>query len=100
MTKLDEAWMALKPLPKREQDIAAQAIFDFASGSAKLGLSSAQATVVRSRLREKNSKGLVSSCLSDASEIVRPDLAFSMSLLIELLCMLERHDVLFVQVGP
>jgi len=58
MNKLDEAWTALKRLSKREQDVAAQAIFDFASGSAKLGLNSAQASVVRSRLREKNPKVL------------------------------------------
>ena len=58
MSKLDEAWTALKRLPKREQDMAAQAIFDFASGSTKLGLSSAQAAVVRSRLREKSAKTL------------------------------------------
>lgn len=56
MSKLDDAWTALKRLPKREQDVAAQAIFDFASDSAQLGLSSAQTAQVRSRLREKNPK--------------------------------------------
>ena len=58
MNKLDEAWSALKRLSKREQDVAAQAIFDFASDSAKLGLSNTQAATVRSRLREKNPKSL------------------------------------------
>ena len=63
MNKLDEAWTALKRLPKREQDMAAQAIFDFASGSAKLGLSNAQVAIVRSRLREKTPKVLSSTTL-------------------------------------
>jgi hypothetical protein len=56
MSKLDEAWTVLKHLSKREQDVAAQAIFDFASGTTKLGLNSAQAAAVRSRLREKSPK--------------------------------------------
>lgn len=63
MNKLDEAWTALKRLSRREQDVAAQAIFDFASDSGKLGLTSAQAAVVRSRLREKNPKTLSSAAL-------------------------------------
>jgi hypothetical protein len=56
MNKLDDAWNVLRRLSKREQSVAAQAIFDFAAGAAGLGLSDVQAAEVRSRLREKNAK--------------------------------------------
>ena len=56
MNKLDDAWSVLQRLSKREQTVAANAIFDFAAGASGLGLSDEQAAQVRSRLREKNAK--------------------------------------------
>lgn len=56
MNKLDDAWSVLQRLSKREQTVAANAIFDFVAGASGLGLSEVQTAQVRSRLREKNAK--------------------------------------------
>jgi len=58
MNKLADAFSVLKRLSKREQAVAAQAIFDFAAGAASLELSDAQAAQVRSRMQQRMARTL------------------------------------------
>ena len=51
MNKIDEAWAILKQLPPREQEIAAEAILDYAAAAAGPQLTSEQAEEVARRLR-------------------------------------------------
>lgn len=52
MNKIDDAWTILKALPSDEQEVAAEAILDYASRRPDLSLSESQAAEVRSRLNE------------------------------------------------
>jgi putative addiction module component (TIGR02574 family) len=56
MNKIDDAWTILKGLPSDEQEIAAEAILDYAARRPDLGLSEAQAAEIRSRLNETDPK--------------------------------------------
>jgi hypothetical protein len=50
MNKIDTAWAILKSLPPREQEIAADAILDYASALDAPGLSDVQAREIERRL--------------------------------------------------
>jgi hypothetical protein len=52
MNKIDDAWVALKKLSPREQEIAADAILDYAAQDTALHLSDEQEDEVRRRLED------------------------------------------------
>lgn len=52
MNKIDNAWAILKSLSPREQEIAADAILDYAAATSAPGLSDVQAQEVERRLQE------------------------------------------------
>ena len=52
MNKIDDAWTVLKKLSPREQEIAADAILDYAAQDTGLHLSDEQAAEVRRRLED------------------------------------------------
>ncbi|MGH6872626.1 MAG: hypothetical protein ACREHE_14085 [Rhizomicrobium sp.] len=56
MNKIDEAWKAVKLLPKDKQEIAADALLDFAAQNDELELSDDQAAEIERRRREKSPK--------------------------------------------
>jgi putative addiction module component (TIGR02574 family) len=58
MNKIEDAWAVLKTLSPREQELAAEAILDFASGASGLELSSEQAAEVERRLRDADAKAV------------------------------------------
>lgn len=58
MNKIDAAWVVLKSLPPREQEIVADAIIEFAAADHGLALSDIQVEEVRRRLSEKSPKVL------------------------------------------
>jgi len=51
MNKIDDAWAVLKALPEAEQEIAAEAILDYAARES-IQLSEEQAAEVRRRLND------------------------------------------------
>ena len=58
MNKIEDAWAVLKTLSPREQELAAEAILDFASGASGLELSSERAAEVDRRLRDADAKAV------------------------------------------
>ncbi len=56
MNKIDDAWAALKKLSPNEQDLAAEAILDYADRAQDFGLSDEQVAEVKSRMRETDPK--------------------------------------------
>jgi hypothetical protein len=52
MNKIDSAWAILKSLPPHEQEIAADAILDYAAAATARGLSDVQSQVVERRLQD------------------------------------------------
>jgi putative addiction module component (TIGR02574 family) len=54
MNKIEDAWAVLQKLSPREQELAAEAILDYAAGASGLELSSEQAAEVERRLRDPN----------------------------------------------
>ncbi len=52
MNKIDNAWAILKSLSPREQEIAADAILDYAAAMSAPGLSDLQAQDVERRLQD------------------------------------------------
>jgi len=52
MNKIDDAWVALKRLSPHEQEIAADAILDYAAQDTALHLSDEQEDEVRRRLED------------------------------------------------
>jgi hypothetical protein len=58
MNKIDEAWALLKRLPADKQELAADAILDFATESSDLLLSDEQVTEIERRLQDKDAKSL------------------------------------------
>jgi putative addiction module component (TIGR02574 family) len=60
MNKIEDAWAVLKTLSPREQELAAEAILDYAAGASGLELSSEQAAEVERRLRDPDAKAVTS----------------------------------------
>ena len=56
--KIEQAWTELLKLPEDEQEVAADAILDYASGGRGISLSDEQAAEVNRRLSEPNPKTL------------------------------------------
>lgn len=56
MNKIDSAWAALKSLSPREQEIAADAILDFAAMASAPGLSDQQGLEIERRLQNADEK--------------------------------------------
>jgi hypothetical protein len=56
MNKIDDAWAALKKLSPDEQDLAAEAILDYADRTQDFGLSDEQVAEVKSRMQEADPK--------------------------------------------
>jgi hypothetical protein len=56
MNKLDEAWSLLKQLPAAEQEVAADAILDFAAQSDELQLDEQQLQELRRRFDDTSAK--------------------------------------------
>jgi putative addiction module component (TIGR02574 family) len=56
MNKIEDAWAVLQKLSPREQELAAEAILDYAAGASRLELSSKQAAEVERRLRDPDAK--------------------------------------------
>jgi hypothetical protein len=70
MNKLDTAWAVLKTLSPREQDIAADAILDYASVAP--GLSDVQAEEIERRLRDEGESTLTPAELRSRIEKLVP----------------------------
>jgi putative addiction module component (TIGR02574 family) len=58
MNKIDETWALLKRLPSEKQEIAAEAILDFAAESDGLQLSAEQVAEVERRLQDRKASTL------------------------------------------
>lgn len=58
MNKITAAWSVLQSLPPREQDVAAEAILDYAAALAAPGLSDVQAQEIERRLRDTDESTL------------------------------------------
>ncbi|MGQ0742094.1 MAG: hypothetical protein ACT4OG_07345 [Alphaproteobacteria bacterium] len=58
MNKIDEAWAILKTLPADKQEIAAEAILDFAERSEDVQLSEQQITALQRRLQDQDAKSI------------------------------------------
>ena len=56
--KVEQAWAELLKLPEDEQEVAADAILDYASGSRGIALTDEQVAEVRRRLAEPDPKTL------------------------------------------
>ena len=56
--KIEQAWTELLKLPEDEQEVAAEAILDYASGNRGIALSDEQVAEVNRRLAETNPKTL------------------------------------------
>ena len=56
--KIDQAWTELLKLPEAEQEVAADAILDYASGGHGISLSDEQVAEVERRLAEPDPKTL------------------------------------------
>jgi putative addiction module component (TIGR02574 family) len=56
MNKIDEAWALLKSLPESEQEIAAEAILDFAAQNNDLQLGEEQLAELQRRLDDPDPK--------------------------------------------
>jgi putative addiction module component (TIGR02574 family) len=56
--KIEQAWAELMKLPDEEQDVAAEAILDYASGARGITLSDEQVAEVERRLAEPDPKTL------------------------------------------
>jgi hypothetical protein len=56
MNKIDEAWAVLKKLSPREQELAAEAILDFAANASEFVLTDEQVAEVNRRLQETDPK--------------------------------------------
>ncbi len=56
MNKIDEAWAVLKRLPADKQELAAEAILDFAADSGDLQLSAEQIAELERRLQDAEPK--------------------------------------------
>jgi hypothetical protein len=56
--KIEQAWTELLKLPEDEQEVAADAILDYASGGRGISLSDEQVAEVNRRLAEPNPKTL------------------------------------------
>ena len=56
--KIEQAWTELLKLPQDEQEVAADAILDYASGGRGISLSDEQVAEVNRRLAEPNPKTL------------------------------------------
>lgn len=56
MNKIDEAWAVLKKLSPREQELAAEAILDFAANASEFALTDEQVAEVNRRLQETDPK--------------------------------------------
>ena len=56
--KIEQAWTELLKLPEDEQEVAADAILDYASGGRGISLSDEQVAEVNRRLSEPNPKTL------------------------------------------
>lgn len=56
MNKIDEAWAVLKNLSPREQELAAEAILDFAANASEFALTDEQVAEVNRRLQEADPK--------------------------------------------
>lgn len=57
-TKIEQAWTKLEKLPKADQDIAAEAILDYAAGNGMLRLSPDQVAEVERRLSDPDPRSL------------------------------------------
>ena len=57
-SKIAQAWAELQKLPADEQDVAADAILDYAAGHRGVELSDEQVAEVERRLAEPNPKAL------------------------------------------
>lgn len=51
-TKIERAWLELNKLPPADQEVAAEAILDYASGNRSVELSDDQIAEIERRLRE------------------------------------------------
>jgi hypothetical protein len=58
MNKIEDAWAVLKTLTPREQELAAEAILDYAAGASGFALSANQAAEVEWRLRDTDAKSM------------------------------------------
>ena len=58
MNKIDDAWAVLKTLSPREQELAAEAILDYAAGANGLELSTDQAAEVQRRIDDQDAKAM------------------------------------------
>lgn len=58
MNKIEDAWAVLQKLSPREQELAAEAILDYAAGASGLEFSSEQAAEVERRLRDARAKSV------------------------------------------
>ena len=56
MNKIDDAWAVLKKLPPQDQELAAEAILDYAAQAHDIQLSDAQAEEIRRRLQDVEEK--------------------------------------------
>jgi hypothetical protein len=54
--KIEQAWAELLKLPEDEQEVAADAILDYASGSCGIALTDEQVAEVTRRMAEPNPK--------------------------------------------
>ncbi len=59
MNKIDDAWAILKGLPSDEQEIAAEAILDYAARRPDLALSKEQAAEIAARLNETDPRTIM-----------------------------------------
>jgi hypothetical protein len=58
MNKIDDAWAILKRLPQQQQELAADAILDYAAKAHDLELSDEQAAEVRRRLSDPEARAI------------------------------------------
>jgi putative addiction module component (TIGR02574 family) len=72
MNKIEEAWAVLKTLSPREQELAAEAILDYAAGASGLQLSSEQAAEVERRLRDSDGKAVTAAELRSRLQKIIP----------------------------
>jgi hypothetical protein len=72
MNKIDSAWAILKSLPPHEQELAADAILDYAAATAAPGLSDVQAQEVERRLLDANEQTITPAELRSRIEKLLP----------------------------